>query len=149
MVKYNALILSGSILGKSSELFTHYMFPTGGIKLNTKWVGKAFKPSSDNFGEGYNIFEERTKTGIKICRLRKIETSIEPSKIVKDEKNSFHIDYSKHNRGTVHSMRDEIRKSNDTIYIGMGYIRLGGGLANPAFFTLVGKPNPWLGPDLV
>ncbi|MGQ9843203.1 MAG: hypothetical protein ACUVRK_06500 [Spirochaetota bacterium] len=54
-----------------------------------------------------------------------------------------------HNRGTVHSMRDEIRKINDTLYMGMGYMGLRGGPANPAFFTLVGKPNPWLGPDLV
>lgn len=84
--EHKALILSGGILGKSSELFTHHMFPTGGIKLNTKWVGKIFKPLSDSFGEGYNIFEEQTKTGIKIRRLRKIETSIGPSKIVKNEK---------------------------------------------------------------
>jgi hypothetical protein len=145
--EYKALLLSGGILGKSSELFTHHVFPTGGITLHTKWIGKAFKPISDSSGEGYNIFEEKTKSGSKILRLRKIETSIGPSRIAKDGKNSFHINYSKHNKGTVYSMRDEIRKINNELYIGMGYMGLGGGSANPAPFALVGKPNPWVGPD--
>ncbi|MCX8124959.1 MAG: hypothetical protein N3F66_12470 [Spirochaetes bacterium] len=145
--EYKALLLSGGILGKSSELFTHHVFPTGGITLHTKWVGKAFKPLSDSSGIGYNIFEEKTKTGTKILRLRKIETSIGLSKIAKDGKDSFHIDYSKYNKGTVHSMRDEIRKINDNLYIGMGYMGLGGGSANPAPFVLVGKPSSWVGPD--
>jgi hypothetical protein len=115
--------------------------------VHTKWIGKAFKPASDSSGQGYNIFEEKTKSGTRILRLRKIDTNLAPSKIARDNKNSFQINYSRYNKGTVHSMRDEIRKINDNLYIGMGYMGLGGGSANPAPFALVGKPSPWVGPD--
>ena len=145
--EFKARLLSGGILGKSSEFFTHHVFPTGCITVHTKWIGKAFKPASDTSGQGYNIFEEKTKSGTRILRLRKIDTNLAPSKIARDNKNSFQINYSRYNKGTVHSMCDEIRKINENLYIGMGYMGLGGGSANPAPFALVGKPSPWVGPD--
>jgi hypothetical protein len=44
-------------------------------------------------------------------------------------------------------MRDEIRQINDTLFIGAGYMGLGGGPINPAPFALIGPPKPWVGPD--
>jgi hypothetical protein len=62
-----------------------------------------------------------------------------------DRKMSFHLDYSPYNSGLVHSMHDEIRKINDNLYIGMGYMAAGGGSINPAPFVLVGPPAVWVG----
>jgi hypothetical protein len=44
-------------------------------------------------------------------------------------------------------MCDELRKINDTLFIGAGYMALGGGPVNPAPFVVVGKPRPWVGID--
>jgi hypothetical protein len=145
--EYEAKLLSGGVLGKSTELFTNHVFPTGGITLRTKWVGKAFKSTGGNSGTGYNIFEENTADGKKILRVRRIDTSIGSSSVVKDGKHSFLINYSAHNGGTVRSMRDELRKINDTLFIGAGHMALGGGPANPGPFAVVGKPRPWVGID--
>ncbi len=145
--EYDARLLGGGVLGKSTALFTHHVFPTGGITLRTKWVGKAFKKSGGNTGTGYNIFEEDTPGGKKLLRIRRIDTRIGPSRVVKDGKDSFLIDYGTLNGGTVRSMRDELRKINDTLYIGAGYMALGGGPANPGPFMLIGQPRPWKGPD--
>ena len=45
-------------------------------------------------------------------------------------------------------MRDEIRQINDNLFIGAGYMGLGGGPINPAPFALIGPPKPWVGPDV-
>lgn len=145
--EYEARLLSGGVLGKSTELFTHHVFPTGGITLHTKWVGKAFKPESETEGTGYNIFAEKKGSQEKTLRIRKIRTYLGPSTIAKDGKNSFHIDYRPYSSGTVRSMHDELRKINEVLYLGMGYMALGGGSANPGPFALVGKPKPWVGAD--
>jgi len=55
--------------------------------------------------------------------------------------------YRAYNGGLVHSMHDEIRKINDTLYMGMGYMAAGGGSINPAPFILYEKPSAWVGPD--
>lgn len=145
--EYEARLLSGGVLGKSTELFTHHVFPTGGITLRTRWVGKAFKPESNTAGTGYNIFKEKKGSQEAILRIRKIRTYLGPSTIAKDGKNSFHIDYRPYNGGIVRSMHDELRKINVRLYIGMGYMGLGGGSANPGPFVLVGTPAPWIGWD--
>jgi hypothetical protein len=145
--EYDAKLLRGGVLGKSTELFTNHVFPTGGITLRTKWVGKAFAYAGGNSGMGYNIFEEKTENGKNILRLRRIDTSIGPSSVAKDGKSSFLINYRAHNRGLVRSMSDELRKINDTLFIGAGYMALGGGPVNPAPFVVVGKPRPWVGID--
>lgn len=146
--EYEARLLSGGILGKSSALFTHHVFPTGLPTLNTKWTGKAFSANKSDAGTGYNIFAEKSADGtVSSLRIRPMRTSMDASKVGKDGKSSFLVDYSFDNTGTIHSMRDEIRQINENLFIGAGYMALGGGPANPAPFALIGPPKPWVGPD--
>jgi len=142
--EYQAKLLSGGILGGSSAFFTHHVFPYGKLTLNTKWVGKGFQSTDANSGTGYNIF---TQQNGKTLRIRKIDTAMVPTKIGKDGKRSFQINYSRLNTGMIHSMKDEVRKINDNLYIGAGYMGLGGGSLNPAPFALIGPPKPWVGAD--
>jgi len=142
--EYQAKLLSGGVLDKASALFTHHVFPIGKVTFNTKWVGKAFSSDNKTSGNGYNIF---TKGNTDTLRLRKIRTSMGPSKVGKDHKLSFLIDYSLDNSGTIHSMKDEIRQINDNLFIGAGYMALGGGPINPGPFVLIGPPKQWVGPD--
>jgi len=146
--EYKAGLLSGGVLGKSSELFTHYVFPTGMVTLGTKWVGKAFTKETELTGKGYNIFTKKDKNGAAVTlRIREIKTGIGPTKIGKDSKPSFKIDYRMFNTGSVKSMCDELRRINENLYIGAGYMGLGGGSINPAPFVLIGPPTPFVGAD--
>jgi len=146
--EYETRLLSGGILGNSSAMFTHYVFPTGLPTLNTQWVGKAFTGNNDNSGRGYNIFTEKvSEENVSTLRIRTMKTSMGISKVGKDGKQSFLVDYSADNSGTIHSMRDEIRQINDNLFIGAGYMALGGGSINPAPFALIGPAKPWIGPD--
>ncbi len=147
--EFEARILSGGILGNSSALFTHHVFPTGLVTLSTQWIGKAFKVNNENSGQGYNIFSEKiSDENSSTLRIRTMRTSMGTSKVGKDGKQSFLVDYSFDNTGTINSMRDEIRQINDTLFIGAGYMGLGGGSINPAPFALIGPPKPWVGSDL-
>ena len=146
--EYDARLLSGGIMGPSSALFTHHMFPTGRVTPNTRWIGKGFKADSNGTGQGYNIFSQtNSDNAVSTLRIRPMRTSLEPSKVGKDGKLSFTVDYSADNTGTIHSMRDEIRRINQNLFIGAGYMGLGGGSVNPAPFALIGPPMPWVGPD--
>jgi len=146
--EYDAKLLSGGVLGPSSALFTHHVFPTGWVTPRTRWVGKAFKANDGISGEGYNIFSQKNPGGTaKTLRIRPMKTSLAVSKVGKDGKRSFQVDYSADNTGMIHSMRDEIRRINENLYIGAGYMALGGGPMNPAPFALIGPPKPWVGLD--
>ena len=70
-----------------------------------------------------------------------------PAKIGKGGKLAFQVDYGGFNPGLIHSMRDEIRQVNANLYIGAGYMALGGGYLNPAPFVLEGPVREWVGPD--
>jgi hypothetical protein len=147
--EFEARLLSGGILGNSSALFTHHVFATGLVTLSTQWIGKAFKVNNENSGQGYNIFSEKiSDENSSTLRIRTMRTSLGTSKVGKDGKKSLLVDYSFDNTGTINSMRDEIRQINDTLFIGAGYMGLGGGSINPAPFALIGPPMPWVGPDL-
>ncbi|MCP3952870.1 MAG: hypothetical protein GY697_11735 [Desulfobacterales bacterium] len=145
--EYRARLLSGGVLGPSSAWFTHHIFPTGKPTFKTEWVGKSFQSQGDNTGQGYNIFAERTGASVNTRRLRKINTRMAPTKIGKGGKPVFRVDYSRFNPGLINSMRDEIRQVNANLYIGAGYMTLGGGYLNPAPFTLEGPVRGWVGPD--
>jgi hypothetical protein len=145
--EYQAKLLSGGVLGGSSAYFTHHFFPFGKLTLTTQWIGKGFLSNGSNTGIGYNVFTQPKGNTLKTHRIRKITTSMAPTKIGKDGKRSFHIDYSKSNTGAIRSMRDELRKVNNNLYIGAGYMGLGGGSLNPAPFALIGPPKPWVGAD--
>jgi hypothetical protein len=147
--EYEAKLLSGGVLGPSSALFTHHIFPTGRVTPRTRWVGKAFKANNGNSGEGYNVFSQKNPGGAaKTLRIRPMKTALAVSKVGKDGKRSFQVDYSADNTGMIHSMRDEIRQINKNLFIGAGYMALGGGPMNPAPFALIGPPKPWVGVDL-
>ena len=146
--EYNARLLSGGVLGPSSAYFTHHVFPTGMLTLYTQWTGKSFTVNGKNSGRGYNIFSVKNPDGsFTTSRIRQMTTSLGQSKVGKDSKLSFLVDYSSDNDGMIHSMKDEIRQINENLYIGAGYMGLGGGPANPAPFVLIGPPKPWVGAD--
>jgi hypothetical protein len=76
-----------------------------------------------------------------------MDTYIAKSNI--DRKDSFHLDYSQYNKDMAGLIRDEVRKINDELYIGMGYLMFPGGSLNPTPFILHGKFRKWVGPDKV
>jgi hypothetical protein len=138
--EYSAKTLPVGILATSADFYTHNFFGPG------RWAGKAFFPFEQDKGSGYNIFVSKGKDGKEvISRVRKMNTYIGKSLI--DGKDSFHLDYSPFNSGTVHSMHDELRRINDNILLGMGYMALGGGSINPAPFLVIGPATKWVGPD--
>ena len=75
----------------------------------------------------------------------KMDTFIGRSRF--DEKDSFHLVYEAYNRGRNHSMRDEIRRINDKLFIAVGCLKWNLDTLNPSPFILLGEPEPWVGPD--
>ena len=137
--EYKADTLNVGVMAPFANYYTHHFFGPG------YWIGKAFNPFETDKGWGYNIFKE-TKNGKEIIhRTRKMDTHIGPSLI--DDQDSFHLIYKPYNGGTVKSMHDELRIINDNLYIGMGYMGIGGGSINPAPFIIVGPPTEWVGID--
>ncbi len=138
--EYKAVTLGVGVLAPAVDFYTHHLFGPG------HWEGKAFCPTGENRGRGYNLFsvKDENKDPVK-ARARRIVTFVGPSNI--DGKTSFHLEYRTHNRGLVKTMQDEIRRINDRLFIGMGHMAVGGGAMNPAPFVLYGKPAPWVGAD--
>lgn len=134
--EYAARTMDVGIMASGASYFTHHFFGPG------RWMGKAFYPAEKERGYGYNIFQDETG---KIFRTRKMDTSIEPSDY--DGKPSFKLNYDAYNCGAVNSMRDELRKINGNLIIGLGYMALGGGKINPAPFVLTGPAKDWVGVD--
>jgi hypothetical protein len=64
-----------------------------------------------------------------------------------DGKPAFKLNYGAYNSGTVRSMRDELRKINDNLFLGLGSMALGGGSINPAPFVVMGPAKEWVGVD--
>lgn len=127
---------AGGILASGAAYFPHHFFGPG------RWEGKAFNPTGENRGYGYNLFQD---AGGKIYRTRRMDTEIGLSDY--DGKPAFKLNYGAYNSGTVHSMRDEVRRINDDLFLGLGYMALGGGKINPAPFALVGPAKAWVGVD--
>ncbi len=115
--EYIAATVDVGIMATSAGYYTHHFFGPG------RWEGKAFYPFEKNKGYGYNIFKDAAG---KIYRTRKMDTEIGLSD--HDGKPAFKLNYGAYNSGTVHSMRDELRKINDNLFIGLGYMALGGGI---------------------
>lgn len=134
--EYAAVTVDVGIMASSAAYFTHHFFGPG------RWEGKAFHPVLKDKGYGYNIFKDADG---KRYRTRKMDTAIGPSDY--DGKPAFKLNYGAYNAGTVQSMRDEIRKINDNLFLGLGYMALGGGKINPAPFALIGPAKEWVGFD--
>lgn len=134
--EYAAATVDVGIMATSAGYYTHHFFGPG------HWEGKAFYPLEKDKGYGYNIFKDASG---KIHRTRKMDTQIGPSDY--DGKPAFKLNYGAYNSGTVKSMRDELRKINDNLFLGLGYMALGGGSINPAPFVLMGPAKEWVGVD--
>jgi hypothetical protein len=136
--EYRAKNLAVGIMAPAADFYTQHFFGPG------RWLGKGFTAEADQDGQGYNLFQEAEGDGT-IRRTRRMKTSVGASAF--DRKESFKLDYSVYNKGPVHGMRDELRKINPTLFIGMGYMPIGGGSINPGPFVVYGNPSPWLGPS--
>ena len=135
--EYQAEVLDVGMLAFLASYISHNLFGPG------HWEGKGFMPQKNNRGWGYNLFSG--KNGSSPARTRKMNTSIGISRI--DNRDSFHLNYSVHNKGYIGTMRDEIRQVNPELFIGMGYLGEMTGPLTPAPFILYGRPAPWQGPD--
>ncbi len=130
--RFEARLLSVGVMAPATAVFTHNFFGPG------HWVGKSFQPGpSGADGTGDNLFSDGSS---KAIRARKNRIYIGPSLL--DKKVSMHLDYAPYNGGLVHSMRDEVRMINTSLYLGMGHMALGGGSINPAPFVLMRPAKP-------
>ncbi len=137
--EYKAKMLNKGVLGAAGEYYSHHLMGPG------HWEGKAFFPFEKDKGSGYNLFTVKKDGVPTIVRCMKMDTSTGGS--VFDEKDSFHLVYKAHNKGRNKSMRDELRKINDTLFLGWGYLSWNLGSNNPGPFVLYGEPSPWIGLD--
>jgi hypothetical protein len=138
--EYQAQLIPVGVLAGATAFYTHHFFGPG------RWIGKAFKPLKNAAEQGYNLFNAGSPANQEtVARTRSMRTYIGPSKIDREE--SLHLDYSPFNTGLVHTMHDEIRRINTDLYLGMGYMALGGGSINPAPFVVYGPAQLWVGPD--
>jgi len=121
-----------------ARLFLEHWFGPG------RWAGKAFQPRAPTSGCGYNLFAGAGDENVASWRrARKLETRLAPS--VFDGLDSFHLDYSIDNRGAFGLMHDELRKLNDELFIGLGYLRLPARRHFASAFVIYGPPMPWVG----
>jgi len=134
--EYKGQLINVGILALPSDYLTHHFF------CPPQWVGKAFFPFEKDKGWGYNVCSGE---GNKIIRMRKMDTYMGVSNM--DKKKSFHLHYASYNSDLFYTMHDEIRKINDNLYIGMGYMAVTGGSINPFPFVHIGPPTPWVGID--
>ena len=136
--EYRAKNLAVGIMAPAADFYTQHFFGPG------RWLGKGFRAEAAQNGMGYNVFEGSGSDATE-RRTRQMRTSIGTS--VFDKKASFKLDYSPFNGGVVDGMRDELRKINADLFIGMGYMPIGGGSINPGPFVVYGPPEPWVEPD--
>ena len=137
--EYNTKMIKNGFSGWFGDFYVNVLMGPG------RWVGDAFFPFEETQGWGYNKFERKTKGQRKIIRTLKMNTNL--GKSVFDDKNSFHVDYSPYCRGLNHSMKDEIRKINGRLYLGLAYFGWSGGKRNPGSFLVFGEATEWIGID--
>ncbi len=111
--------------------------------LNGKWLGKGFTALSDNEGHGYNSYR---KAG-KVRHILPMKTYMAKSRY--DGKRAFILDYTTYRSSARFiNMVDEVRKINDTLYLGIGTWGYSGWQRRvPFFFALSGPPIKYIGPD--
>ncbi len=115
--------------------FTKNIYGEGDV-----WIGKGFVPNGSDRCRGYNLFESKDQSGnTVIVRKRPMANYVSTSNI--DSRDSYMIDYTPYNSGLVHYLRDELRKINDVLYIGMGYLNFPGGACINYPFILHGTPG--------
>ena len=158
-----ALLDSGNRVNRLLSVFSLYFI--WGL-----WMHKAFEPFSQERGHGYNTFltsldqdhenpflslgaavgqalRARTSRTLpqRTARIIRNATHIGPSRF--DNRTSFHLVYRPYNGFPVSTMHDEVRKINDTLFLGLGTLSVTGGTWNVFPFVLMGPPDSWIGPD--
>lgn len=163
--EYRAMLLdSGNAMNRFLSML--FLYFTWGM-----WLHKAFEPLSERHGHGYNTFStclpEIHENMFHACldrliqmlrhifigdgctertvRIVRNKTHIVPSMF--DNRTSFHLVYRDYNAFPVSTMHDEVRKVNDTLFLGLGILTVTGGRWNIFPFVLIGPPEPWRGPD--
>ncbi len=137
--EYETKIIKKGFAGLFGEFYVHRIMGPG------RWEGDAFYPFEESSGWGYNKFRKKEKGKNKIIRALRMNTYI--GKSVYDDKDSFHVDYSPYCKGLNHSMKDEIRKVNERLFLGAAYFGWAGGKRNSGFFLVFGEAGDWVGPD--
>ncbi len=138
--EYDAELLDTGGFSRVFKMYINKMFGPAG----TDWKGKAFGGVDEGKKYGYNIFKSEKNDDIK--RKVRFETFISKTRFGKiDNKESYHLKYETYNDGLNGGVRDEIRKINDLLYLGIGSASWGFGTANPGFFVLYGEPKKWKG----
>jgi hypothetical protein len=103
------------------------------------WLGKAYRKTGPNAGEGYNRWR---LPGGKIERRSRFITEI--GKSFFDGKPSLLMYYGAY-RADAPSFVDEVRKLDDYIYVGLGSILSAEGKRDPGHFILTGPTDAWVG----
>jgi hypothetical protein len=85
-----------------------------GLNAGGDWIAKAFVPTGENEGHGYNCFRQRTKG---IARKDPMKTYVASSAL--DDKAAFYVDYRPYATSKVGVMVDEVRKVADGLYLGV------------------------------
>lgn len=86
------------------------------FRMSGNWAGKAFQSTGPGLGIGYNYFFEN---GEKEKRLPML-TYFEETPLAAG--NSFILDYSLTTRGMIRSMRGQVRRWREGVYIGFGSV---------------------------
>jgi len=137
--EYKAKLVPVGIFYNVSEYYSHHFMGPG------RWEAKCFYPIEERKGQGYNLFTVFDDGKSKSVRTLRMDTFVGPSKF--DSKVSFHLVYKAYNKDKNESMCDEIRRINDNLYIGLGYLTWNLGTYNPTPFVLYGESAQWVGPD--
>jgi hypothetical protein len=135
----NTKILHVGLFGRTGDFYVNSLMGPG------YWEGDAFSPLSQETGHGYNIFRLRKNGNDVFLRTLRMDTSIMKSTL--DNKDAFHVIYRRYGKGLNKSMRDEVRKINNNLYLGVAFFSWTGGRINPFPFVIYGPPSAWIGPD--
>jgi len=140
-------------------------------RLWGRWIAKAFEPAGENRGHGYNVFRvsERAKTNEDVIpayidwtlrslkdffmgkadekEVRIIRNKTRIGDSIYDNRKSFHLEYHDYTPFPTSTMKDEVRKLNDNLYLSLGILTISFGKRNICPFVLIGPPAKWVGPD--
>ncbi len=105
--EYDAELLNQG--NRFAEKLTHAIFGINGV-----WTGKAFLPTNESQGVGYNCFLDGDKV---ICKLP-MRTEIADSRL--DTGRSLFIKYNELNRGAIRWLIGELREVVPTVILGFG-----------------------------
>lgn len=132
---YQGLVPNAGVKDRQARA-RDYMYNENSVR--GYWLGKAYKKTGNNEGEGYNRW--RFPNG-KIVRNLRFSTKIGPSLI--DGKPALIMNYGAYNKSTL---IDELRKLDQYVYLGVGTTATADGKRTPPeHFVLLGPTDEWIG----